>query len=195
MQSGFGLSAPGLELEALGYKILSVTGDGFSGLRQGFWGIPFQMCHVHMERIVIQGTTKKPELEAGFVLLTLAKNLHETDSVTFNRRFKQYIEKYRDFLNEKTEHPISGEKSWTHEPLRQAVRSLQNFQKFLFTFEQDRRIPKTTNSLEGHFRHINEILAIHDAYGINDITCQIRLSSGVGEQTVFQAIELPLLTV
>ena len=150
-----------MELEALGYTIRSLTGDGFSGLKQGFWGIPFQMCHVHMERLVIQGTTRKPELEAGVVLLALTRSLGETDSHTFDRRLKQYIEKYREFLNEKTIHPLSREKSWTHQNLRQAVHSLIRFQKYLFTFEMDKRIPKTTNSLEGHFRHINEVLAVH----------------------------------
>ena len=150
-----------LELEKLGYKILSVTGDGFSGLRQGFWGIPFQMCQVHMERIVIQGTTRKPELLAGQVLLAMAKNLHDTDSSTFKRRLEQYIEKYRDFLNEKTIHPLSGERSWTHENLRAAVHSLIRFRKHLFTFEMDRRIPKTSNSLEGHFRHIRDVVNVH----------------------------------
>lgn len=150
-----------VELEALGYEILGVTGDGFGGLRQGFWGKPFQMCLVHMERIVTEGTTTKPELEAGVMLLALTKSLYQTDRVTFDRRLKQYIEKYRDFLNEKTTHPISGERSWTHEKLRQALHSLLRFQKYLFTWEQDGKIQKTTNSLDGHFRHINEILAVH----------------------------------
>jgi hypothetical protein len=129
-----------MDLTSLGYTIRSVTGDGFAGLRQGFWGIPFQMCHVHMERLVIAGTTRKPELEAGVVLLALVRTLHETDSVTFDRRLKQYIEKYRNFLNEKTIHPFSGERSWTHEGVRKAVHSLMRFQKYLFTFEQDKRI-------------------------------------------------------
>ncbi len=150
-----------MELEKQGYTILSVTGDGFGGLRAGFWGKPFQMCLVHMERIVTRGTTKKPELEAGFVLLALVKSLHETDSQTFERRFKQYVDKYRDFLNEKTIHPGSGERSWTHEDLRKAVFSLVRLKQFLFTFEQDRRIPKTTNSLEGHFSHVRDIVEIH----------------------------------
>lgn len=149
------------DLEALGYQILSVTGDGFSGIKQGFSGIPYQMCHVHMERLVIQGTTKRPELEAGMVLLALVKTLHETTHFIFSRRLKQYIEKYRDFLNEKTIHPFSGEMSWTHEKLRQAVHSLLRFQQYLFTFEQDSRITKTTNSLEGYFRHVKDVVDIH----------------------------------
>ncbi|NCS71795.1 MAG: hypothetical protein GW775_00810 [Candidatus Magasanikbacteria bacterium] len=49
------------ELEDLGYSIQSVTGDGFSGIRSAFHGIPYQMCHVHMERIVTRGTTKNPQ--------------------------------------------------------------------------------------------------------------------------------------
>lgn len=150
-----------LELEKLGYTILSVTGDGFGGIRQGFSDLPFQMCHVHMERLVIKGTTKKPELEAGMVLLALVRSLPETDSQIFNRRLGQYIEKYREFLNERTTHPFSDNWSWTHENLRQAVRSLLYFQKYLFTFELGKGIPKTTNSVEGHFRHIKDVINIH----------------------------------
>ena len=150
-----------LELEALGYKIHSVTGDGFSGLRKGFWGIPFQMCLVHMERIVIRGTTMKPELEAGEVLLAMVRSVYNTDLVTFEQRLSQYIERFRPFLNERTVHPVSGRWSYTHEDLRAALNSLISFRKLLFTFEQNKNIPKTTNSLEGHFRHINEILAVH----------------------------------
>lgn len=150
-----------LELERQGYTLLSVTGDGFSGIKQGFWGVPYQMCMVHMERLVTYGTTKKPELEAGVVLLALTKSLYETDSQTFDRRLRQYFEKFGAFLHERTQHPISGDWSWTHEGLKQAFESLVRFQKYLFTFEQDMRIPKTTNSLEGHFRHVEDIVNVH----------------------------------
>ena len=84
------------ELEDLGYTIKSVTGDGFSGIRSAFNGIPFQMCHVHMERLVVRGTTKNPQTEAGVVLLALIRTLHKTNKKTFNRRLTKYIEKYRN---------------------------------------------------------------------------------------------------
>jgi len=148
-------------LEERGYEIASVTGDGFGGLRTAFSGIPFQMCQVHMERIVIRGTTRKPELLAGKVLLALGKSLHETDGLTFERRLIWYFERYQSFLDERTVHPESGERSWTHENLRQAAQSLKTFKRYLFTFEFDRSIPKTTNSLEGHFSHIRDIVEIH----------------------------------
>ncbi len=150
------------QLEVLGYTILSITGDGFSGLKSAFYGIPFQMCHVHMERLIIQGTTRNPQTEAGQVLLALVRTLHkQTNKKVFENRLKKYIEKYRDFLNEKTIHPISGEQSWTHEDLRRAVFCLVRHQQYLFTYQQNKNVPRTTNSLEGHFKHIKKILSIH----------------------------------
>ena len=149
-------------LETLRYEIASVTGDGFGGLRAVFKDIPFQMCHVHMERIVTRGTTKKPILEAGKALLALVKTLHQgTSSEEFKRYLNKYLEKYRDFLNEKTINEVTGEQSWTHEPLRKAALSLLHFLPYLFTFEKNRNIPRTTNSLEGHFSHIRDVARIH----------------------------------
>lgn len=148
-------------LEGLGYTIMSVTGDGFGGIRQAFSDIPYQMCQVHMERLIIQRVTQQPQTEAGIAILALTKSIFDTDSKTFNHRLNLYIEKYRDFLNEKTIHPMSLEKSWTHENVRLAVFSLIRFREFLFTYEKDKRIYRTTNSIEGHFSHIKDILKIH----------------------------------
>lgn len=149
-------------MEKLGYQILSVTGDGFGGLRAVFKDIPFQMCHVHMERIVTKGTTKKPILEAGKALLALVKTLHQKiDSESFKFYLNKYLEKYRNFLNEKTLNPLTGKTDWTHEPLRKAALSLLHFLPYLFTFEKNQNIPKTTNSLEGHFSHVRDVFRIH----------------------------------
>lgn len=151
------------KLESLGYTILSVTGDGFSGIKSAFHGIPYQMCHVHMERLVIRGTTRNPKTEAGEVLLALTRTLHKnTKKELFENRLKHYIEKYKDFLNEKTIHPISGEKSWTHEDLRRSVFCLQRHTPYLFTYKQNTHIPRTTNSLEGHFKHVKKMIAVHN---------------------------------
>ncbi len=120
------------------------------------------MCHVHMERIVTKGTTKKPILEAGRALLALVKTLHQgISSEEFKNYLNKYLEKYRDFLNEKTTNPATGETFFTHEPLRRASLSLFHFLPHLFTFEKDKNIPRITNSLEGHFSHIRDIMRIH----------------------------------
>lgn len=148
-------------LESLGYKILGVTGDGFSGIRAAFFNIPYQMCLVHMERIVIKGTTRKPKLLQGQVLLSLTRTLFKTDKVTFEGRLRIYFQKYGAFLNEKAESLISGEKWFVHDELRKSSLSLISFLPFLFTYETDRKIYKTTNSIEGHFTHLRDIVNIH----------------------------------
>ena len=149
------------DLEMFGYHIISVTGDGFGGIKQAFLGVPYQMCLVHMERIVIRGTTRTPQTEAGAVLLALVRSLYKTKSSTFHWRLNQYFHKYKDFLNEKTRHPVSGGWSYTHEDLRRAGHSLLAFMPDLFTYERHSEISRTTNSLEGHFSHVNDIIEVH----------------------------------
>jgi hypothetical protein len=131
------------QLEEKGYIILSVTADGFGGIRSAFYGIPFQMCLVHMERLVIRGTTRNPQLEAGQVLLALVRTIFKTNQNQWNKRFRWYLKKYQSFLNEKTTNPFTGEQYWTHKELRKAVNSLIRFRKYLFTFKQNKKIPPT----------------------------------------------------
>jgi len=150
------------DLEKLGYTIMSVTGDGFGGLRQAFSDRPVQMCHVHMERIVVNGTTRKPLLEAGQALLALTRSLHQNISgELFKFYLKKYLEKYGTFLNEKSINPETGESFLTHEPLHKAALSLVRFLPHLFVFERHKNISRTTNSLEGHFSHIRNIVCVH----------------------------------
>mgnify|MGYP001617378517 CR=1 FL=1 len=149
------------QLIDLGYTVKAVTADGFSAIQSAFSGIPYQMCLVHMERLVVRGTTRHPLLEAGQVLLALTRSLHYTSKKVWNTRLNKYIEKYRDFLNEKTIHPITGERYWTHEDLRRALLSLMRYRNHLFTYTSNNNISKTTNSLEAHFSHLKDILGVH----------------------------------
>lgn len=114
-----------------------------------------------MERLIVNGTTRNPILEAGQALLALAKLLHHTDSKTFDYYLRKYVNKCRDFLNQKTSNPFTGETFFTHGLLRKSAMSLLRYMPYLFTFEQNRNIPKTTNSLEGHFSHMRDIVEIH----------------------------------
>jgi hypothetical protein len=148
-------------LERLGYTVLSVTADGFGGIRQAFFDVPTQMCHVHMERLLRAGTTRHPKTEAGRVLRALTLSLFDTDSTTFKRRYQEYLTRYLPFLNEKTINPETGRTEWTHERLRTASLSVIAHLPYLFTYETNRKIPATSNALEAHFRHINEVTAVH----------------------------------
>ena len=72
-----------------------------------------------------------------------------------------YIEKYSDFLNEKAFSELTGESWYVHEDLRRAVFSLNRFIPYLFTYKKYQNIPPTTNSLEGHFAHIRDVVNVH----------------------------------
>lgn len=150
-------------LLSLGYTILSVTCDGFSGLPELFSPIPVQFCHFHQAQIVRRYTTLHPKIEAGHELLELVKTLTFTTEKVFGHRLNIFIDKYRTFLNEKTFNPATGESFYTHKKLRSAVRSLQIHLHMLFTFERFLllHIPTTTNSLESHFSHIKDVVRIH----------------------------------
>ena len=147
-------------LENIGYTILSVTCDGFKGNIAVFKDIPIQICLFHMKRMIIRGTTLKPKTEAGQVLLAIAQTLTYTTEEELGLRVKKFYFKYQDFLKEKTIHP-DGRSTPTHEGVMNAYNSLIYWYKYLFTFHRDRNIPSTTNSCEGHFSHVKDILRIH----------------------------------
>jgi hypothetical protein len=147
-------------IESLGYTILSATSDGFLGLPRVFEGIPFQMCQFHMKQIVVRNVTMKPQTEAGKVLLALAKTLTQTTQEEFDRRLTAFHVRYSAFLSEKTTHP-DGSKSWTHEGVRRAYMSLLHWREYLFTYQKHPGMPNTTNTCDGHFSHIKDIVRVH----------------------------------
>lgn len=147
-------------LESLGYVIQSVTADGFLGLPRVFEHIPFQMCQFHMKQIVVRNVTMRPKTEAGKVLLALAKTLSQTTPEKFLGRLRQFHIRYSLFLAEKTYHP-DGSWSYTHEGARRAYVSLVHWRDYLFTYLKHPGVPNTTNTCDGHFSHIKDIVRIH----------------------------------
>ena len=150
-----------IHLETLGYIIKSVTADGLVLIRQAFFGIPYQMCHIHMERIIVRGTTKNPLTEAGVVLLSLVKTLKYTKKELFRERLNEYTKRYLTFLNDKAVSQTTGKSWYIHEELRRSYISICNLFPHLFTFKSDTHIPRTTNTLEGHFSMIKIKVATH----------------------------------
>ena len=147
-------------LEQKGYIILSVTFDGFKGNIKVFQGVPTQICLFHMKQMVIRGTTLNPKTEAGKVILALAQTLTKTSKEKFTERLRHFHMSYATFLNEKTFHP-DGSWSYTHEGVRHAYLSVVHWHDYLFTFHADKAIPNTTNTCDGHFSHIKDVLRIH----------------------------------
>lgn len=118
------------------------------------------MCQFHMKQIVIRGVTLNPQTEAGKVLLALVSTLTYTIPEEFKRRLLHFSIQYASFMNEKTIHP-NGTSSLTHEGVVSAYRSLVKWFPYLFTYLHNRHIPNTTNTCDGHFSHIKDVVRIH----------------------------------
>jgi hypothetical protein len=149
-----------MHLESLGYKILSVTSDGFKGMAATFKGIPYQACQFHVRHRCESLLTQNPQTEAGKTLLMLAQSLSVSNSHDFRNRLRIFHEKFNLFLNEKTTYP-DGSWGYTHDGVRGAFYHLGNVMNYLFTYEHDEEIPKTSNTCEGHFSHIKDVARIH----------------------------------
>jgi hypothetical protein len=155
-----------MELERIGYVIKSITADGLPLFRRLFKSIPYQMCIVHMQRIIIRGTTLNPKLEASKALLALANSLFSMDEARFYDYMNKYTLKYFHFLNEKTTGELTGESWYTHDNLRSAFLSLQHLQDHLFTYKRDSKIPRDTNSIEGAFGNIKKKVKLHNGLSV-----------------------------
>lgn len=152
-----------LYLESLGYVILSVTMDGLPGLANVFKEFPVQFCHFHQAQIIRRYVTENPKLIQGHELLDLVKVLTFTEEQIFTHKLRLYIDRHRNFLNEKTTDLLTGKSFFTHPRLRSAIHSLIRNLPNLFAFQKypDLRIPTTINALEAHFSHIKDVVRIH----------------------------------
>lgn len=151
------------DIEKRGYRLTAVVLDGRTGITKVFEGMPVQICQFHMLQIVRRKLTLRPETDAGKELLTIGLNIVKYDKEKLERDLDAWFEKYEKFLQEKT-HTL-GTKRWryTHRRVRSAYASLKKNLPFLFTYLEcpELKIPNTTNSLDGYFSRVKNLLAAH----------------------------------
>lgn len=151
------------ELERHGYTILAIVLDGRPGVRQIFSDIPVQMCHFHQKQIVTRYLTSNPKLPASIELRVITKGLCETDEEKFTSALDSWYGQWSSFLKERTTDPVTGKWHYTHKRLRSAYRSLRSNIPYLFAYQKypELNIPNTTNSLDGCFAYLKELLRVH----------------------------------
>jgi len=154
-------------LERLGYTIASVTADGFPGLPHMFKDIPFQYCHFHARKTITSYITKKPKTAAGIDLLGIMKTLTRSNHERFTTEIDSWFIQYKSFLSEITIHP-DGRKTPTHIRLVKALRSIKHMSEYLFTYQKylHLKIPTTTNTLEGFWKHVRVRVDCHHGLSI-----------------------------
>ena len=144
------------------YKIEGIVCDGLKGIFKQFSQYKVQMCQRHQIDIVRRYLTKNPKLQAGKELYFLAKNITKLTEKEFVALFKQWEEKWINFLNERSKDDLTGKTHFTHKKLRSARRSINNNLKYLFVYEKVNGMSNTNNSLEGTFTALKNHLRNHN---------------------------------
>jgi hypothetical protein len=150
-------------VENMGYMLQAIVLDGRPGVRQIFSDIPIQMCHFHQKQIITRYLTNNPKLEAGIELKKITTTLCETTERDFTTALDGWYTTWSSFLKERTTDLATGRWHYTHKRLRSAYRSLRLNLPYLFTYQQypDLDIPNTTNSLDGCFAYLKELVRVH----------------------------------
>lgn len=150
-------------LESQGYIIEAAVIDGKRGVLGVFIDIPVQLCQFHQIAAVRRYVTSRPKLDAGKELRALALALPTLTESAFNELLTLWYEKWKDFLKERTY--SEDRKHWrhTHRRVRSAYRSLMTNMPHLFTYQKypELHIPNTTNSIDGTFSKLKQLLNAH----------------------------------
>lgn len=150
-------------LESRGYTIEAAVVDGRRGVHAVFSDIPVQFCQFHQIAIIRRYLTSRPKLPAGVELRSITLALPILTEGAFQHMLDHWHERWSIFLKERT-YALDG-KHWqhTHRRIRSAYRSLRTNLPYLFTYEKHPhlRIPNTTNSLDGYFSKLKELLNVH----------------------------------
>jgi hypothetical protein len=150
-------------IEQKGFKLLAVVLDGRIGIPKVFEDMPVQICQFHQLQIVRRKLTLRPETEAGQELLQIAFTLAKTTEVALKNQLDEWLKKYDSFITEKTY--VLGTKRWryTHRRVRSAYQGLRRNLPYLFTCQKfsELNIPNTTNSLDGFWSRLKNLLSAH----------------------------------
>jgi hypothetical protein len=152
-----------MTLEKQGYTLRAIVLDGRPGVRQIFSDIPVQMCHFHQKQIITRYLTNNPKLPASRELKVLVRALCETNENDFVATLDAWYIHWSVFLKERTIDPVTKKWHYTHKRLRSVYRSLKLNLPYLFTYQKypELNIPNTTNSLDGCFAYLKELLRVH----------------------------------
>lgn len=151
------------QAEKQGFEITAAVIDGKPGLIEVFRDIPIQMCQFHQIAITTRYLTARPKLVAGRTLRHIALCIPKSNEDEMKEVLNIWHEKWKDFLREKTFNPQTKRWFYTHKRLRSAYRSITRNLPILYTYQKypELNIPNTTNSLDGTFSHLKDMLRIH----------------------------------
>lgn len=173
----------------LGVQIESITTDGhksiLKAIKKSLPDVIVQRCLVHIQRMCLLWLTRFPKHVAGQELrglvVLLLKIETDNDKTFWVKEFNDWHTRHKQYLNEKTFHPLTGRYWYTHKLLRRSWLTIKRALPNMFHYLQNNKIPKTTNGIEGFFSHLKNHLDLHrgltTANRINFIKWYVYLSN------------------
>lgn len=151
-------------LRSQGFKIFGAVIDGMRGLAQAL-PFPVQLCQFHQMLIVRRYLTQEPDLDASRELLELVNQITKTDKESFVGMFKEWYERNKDVVNERSHDRRIKRKTppYMRPRLRSAYLSIKRNMPLLWTFydHPELGLPNTNNGLEGIFSDLKTKLRVH----------------------------------
>jgi hypothetical protein len=146
-----------------GFDIKAVVIDAKHGIKEVFTGIVIQICQYHQQQIIQRYLTNRPKTEAGRELKHISNAMTQLSEESFKEALKEWHEKWKSLLAERTLAPDGIHWWYTHRQLRAAYRSLHTNLPYLFSYQKHPElcIPNTNNSLEGYFSKLKALLNNH----------------------------------
>ncbi len=153
----------------LGVRLESITSDGdksiLKAIKKTDRNIIIQRCLVHIQRMCLIWLTKFPKHIAGqelrkHVLLLLKIETHN-DRIWWTQELKEWYERHKDYINEKTINTETERYWYTHKLLRRSYFTIKRALPNMFHYLDNPNIPKTTNGIEGYFSHLKNHLDLH----------------------------------
>jgi len=150
-------------LEHAGFDIRAVVLDAKHGVKEVFSDTVIQICQYHQQQIIHRYLTNRPKTQAGQELRLLVNSLTRQTEKVFVEALKEWHNRWRLLLAERTIAPDGKHWWYTHRQLRAADRSLNTNLPYLFNYQRypELGIPNTNNSLEGYFSRLKGLLNNH----------------------------------
>jgi transposase-like protein len=152
-----------MELKSLGVNPKSITLDGLkpviAAVKDVWPEIIIQRCLYHIEHQGMMWLRARPKTEAGLELkeiyigITAIKD--EIGKADFTSRYKAFLDKHKEYIKS-----LSWKKAGEKD-IKQATSLINNAYGDMWHYLTDKKIPKTTNKIEGYISELKQQYGKH----------------------------------
>lgn len=153
-----------------GLDVLGIVVDGRRSFYTSFNGVPIQMCHFHMAKILSRYLTRNPNLKFNQDLWEIWYKVKHLSQELLQKALFDWYCRYSDELTEGYIDPKHNRWVYSRERTLKAYKSFRRFIPYLFTYKTSKWISNTNNSLEGMFGQMKKKINIHNGLRVDRLT-------------------------